>query len=442
MSANAIVIAGSGPAAAACAIGLARLGEKVIVVGEPRRFDAVEGVTARTLAALQGLGLDQALQAFAPPSPRRARWLGVESAANQECLLDRRRFDQGLLDDLERLGIALVRGRISEVRSAPGRHQLDVDTAAGRQQVEGRFLVEARGRQAPAGGLPRVRGPETVSLLQYWQGPAQAAHSAVESLPDGWAWMAAMGDGRRYLQLTLDVATAALPAKKELAAYCRQRFAAIDSAAPFLADASAQGEPYARTSTTLLNEVLAGEDWLRIGDAAMAVDPLSGNGIFQALSSALQAPAVIATLLHDPERAALARSFHQQRIEQLFYRFARIGRDFHAQETRWAEQAFWQVRRQWPDEQALHVTVRPEDVQLGRRPVLSGGRIIEAEVVLTPDQPLGVWHVDGVAVAPLLQLARSAPSGSELASLFSARTGLSAAVAARLADWMKEQGWL
>lgn len=441
MGAEGIVVIGAGPAGAAAAIGLARLGEPVVLVGEPRRFAAVEGVSARVFGALRGLGLERALQAFAPPSPRRADWNGLHAEANVESLVDRRRFDAGVLDDLERLGIGVVRGRVVALDSAPGRHVLAVDTAAGRRTLVADFLVEARGRAAPGGGAARVRGMETVSLLQYWQGPPGGAQSAVESCADGWAWMAALADGRRYLQLTLDVATAGLPPKKALGEFCRARFGALAAAAPFLRDARPVGEPYARTSTAVLAGALAGEDWIRVGDAAMAVDPLSGNGIFQALSSALQAPAVVATLRRDPQRAELARRFHRERIEHLFYRFARIGRDFYAQETRWPQAPFWAARRAWPDAEALHAAVSPVTVRIARRPVVRAGRIVEEEVVVTPDQPLGVWHLDGVPLAPVLRVARDAPPGDAAAAV-AAALGLGAGPAARIVGWMRAQHWI
>lgn len=446
MAAEGIVIVGAGPAGAAAAIGLARMGEPVVLVGEPRRFAAVEGVSARVIDALRGLGLQQALTAFAPPSPRRAVWNGSYTEANVESLVDRQRFDRGLLDDLERLGVAVVRGRVTALNSTPGRHELEIDTEAGARSLAAGFLVEARGRAAPAGGAPRVRGVETVSLLQYWQGSAGATGSAVLSVEDGWMWMAALADGRRYLQLTVDVASADLPPKKALGDYCSARFRAVAAAAPFLRDAEPVGEPHARTSTAVLNEAVAGEDWIRVGDAAMAVDPLSGNGIFQALSSALQAPAVVATLRHDPARALLAQQFHRQRIEHLFYRFARIGRDFYAQETRWPQAPFWAARRGWPDAEPLHATVTPDCVRIARRPVVREGRIIEEDVVVTPDQPLGVWHVDGLAVGPMLAALRAegdlALDQGHGEALLCARFGLEPARAAALLAWMRAQNWL
>lgn len=446
MAADGIVIIGAGPAGAATAIGLARMGERVTLVGEPRRFAAVEGVSARVIDALRGLGLQKALTAFAQPSPRRAVWNGTYTEVNVESLVDRQRFDQGLLDDLERLGVSVVRGRVTALHSAPGRHELEIDTDAGPRMLAADFLVEARGRAAPGGGALRVRGVETVSLLQYWQGPAGEAGSAVLSVEDGWMWMAALADGRRYLQLTVDVASADLPPKKALGDYCSARFRAVEAAVPFVRDAQPVGEPHARTSTAVLNEVVVGDDWIRVGDAAMAVDPLSGNGVFQALSSALQAPAVVATLRHDPSRAALAQQFHTRRIEHLSHRFARIGRDFYAQETRWPQAPFWAARRGWPDRLPLHATVTPATVRIARGPVVCEGRIIEEDVVVTPDQPLGVWHVDGLAVAPLLAALRA--EGSAVAdagwreSLLCARFGLEPARATALLGWMQAQNWL
>jgi hypothetical protein len=149
----------------------------------------------------------------------------------------------------------------------------------------------------------------------------------------------------------------------------------------------------------------------------MAVDPLSGNGIFQSLSSALQAPTVINTLLRKPERAALAQRFHQQRIEQLFLRFARIGRDFYADEQRWLDQPFWQARRQWPDAEVAHAEADFSSLIIERAPVLKDGFVDEAEVVITADQPLGIWHVHGVELAPLVRRLQTETAGQALAGL-------------------------
>lgn len=437
-----IVILGAGPAGAAVAIGLKRLGETPLVIGEPRRFAAVEGVSARVVEGLRSAGFERALAVLAPDSPRCVLWNGVLSQANTERLIDRQRFDVALLEDLERHGIEVWRGRVVEQAADGAGHRLEVVCDGAHRRVEADFLVEARGRAAPAGGRARLRGAETVSILQYWHGSPGQAQSAVQSCADGWAWMGRLDDGRRYLQLTLDSASARLPPKRSLGAFCQARFAAMEIAPPFIHDAQVVGAPHARASTPVLGDVVADDTLVRVGDAAMAVDPLSGNGIFQALSSALQAPAVIATLLYDPARAALAKQFHQQRVEGLFHRFARIGRDFYAQESRWAEAPFWSARRAWPDAQPAHAEVAPECVSIRRMPVVDGGRIVAQDVVVTPDQPLGIWRMDGIEIAPLLRAVRACAAPADVEDAVAARLGGDIALARRIVGWMRVRHWI
>ncbi|MGO1273071.1 MAG: flavin-dependent monooxygenase QhpG, partial [Pseudomonas helleri] len=157
-------------------------------------------------------------------------------------------------------------------------------------------------------------------------------------------------------------------------------------------------------------------------------------GIFQSLSSALQAPAVINTLLRKPERAALAQRFHQQRVEQLFMRFARIGRDFYAEEQRWAQQPFWTARRHWPDSQIAHAEADFAALRIERAPVLRDGFVDEADVVISPDQPLGIWHVQGVEVAPVLRRLWAEPAQNVLAGLTQEQTRA-------LKSWLVSQGY-
>ena len=434
-----ILIAGGGPASVATAIGLRRLGYTVMLISQPRPFSAVEGVSDRVLQSMKSAGFHQAIKTLAPPSPRNVTWNGLTSAADTEHLIERRLFDEALLQDAETAGVRVIRGRFRHCQAVTDGWQAEAESAAGESiSVSGHFLVEARGRAAPAAKTTRVRSSETIALLQRWRGPADTplAHSAVQSCADGWAWMAQLADGSRYLQLAVDTRITPLPAKNQLTDWCRQRFEQLHQAHAFIKNAEPEGEVYARASTQILCEDLIGENYIRIGDAAMAVDPLSGNGIFQSMSSALQAPAVIHTLLQKPENTALARQFYQARVEGLFYRFARTGRDFCRLEQQWPESEFWASRCHWPDDQPLHLPADPQQVEVARRPVIKNHLIEEADVVVTPDQPLGIWHVNGIELAPVMAQIKekTQPALKTLTELFGEARGK------MLGDWLKGQG--
>lgn len=112
-----IVVLGAGPAGAAVALGLRRLGHAVTLVSEWRRFAALEGVSVRVLDALRGAGLHQALADAALPSQRQVHWNGQQHAQNIEFLLDRPTFDRGLRIDLRAADVELIEGRVLEFSS-------------------------------------------------------------------------------------------------------------------------------------------------------------------------------------------------------------------------------------------------------------------------------------------------------------------------------------
>jgi hypothetical protein len=142
---------------------------------------------------------------------------------------------------------------------------------------------------------------------------------------------------------------------------------------------------------------------IRIGDAALALDPLSGHGVFEAFASATAAVPVVSTLLRRPGDAALARAFFEERVEQAFGRFARTARDFYRLEERWQGAPFWRVRRVWPDDLPAHASPSAAPPQIRTRPVIEDGFVVAREVMVTADHPRGVRVVDGVALVPLLR---------------------------------------
>lgn len=409
-----ILVLGGGPAGAAAAIGLARLGHRVAVVATPRPFDACEGLSERTVDGLRRAGCDIAAGRLGEPVRRRATWNGVAGEANRETLADRPALDAALLEDVARAGVAVISARVAQSAEHDGHWTAELRAADGSQRrVTAPFLIEARGRAAPAGGARRLSGPATTALLQCRTGVPQEPAAGVVPFRDGWAWMARLGDGRRYVQFAVTSASGRLPGRAGLGSHFERLLAGLPEAARWLEGATAAAPVAARTAAPVLHPAPAGAQSLRVGDAALAVDPLSGNGLFQALSTGLMAVAVVNTMLRRPGDAALAAGFYRERVAESFWRFARIGRDFYRQERRWPGSPFWAERRAWPDDLPAHRPATAGSLQLATRPVVVDGFIVSREVVVTPDQPLGIWQLDGVELAPLVRRLRDEPNPAD-----------------------------
>lgn len=408
-----ILVLGAGPAGVVAARTLAGHGYRLELVSRPRRLPAVEGLSERALAGLRFAGCRQAVARIGPEVLRRATWNGAQFGGNREWLLERGAFDAALREDAEAAGVAYHAGRVLGFKRNGGRWS--VSLADGGALTAG-FLIDARGRAAPhARGRPR-RGPFTIALGQVWEfSPAPPPLAQVSAFPDGWLWFARLPTGAAVLQLVVSAASGPLPSRSRLQTHYEQLLSACPETAEWLRGARPSGQVFARQAQPQFNDDLIGDAYARVGDAAFAIDPLSGHGIYEAVGGALALAATVNTLLARPQDRDLAERFYRERSEQAFQRLCRIGRDFYRQEQRWPAQPFWRERRAWPDHEPAHAPPDSAPARLERRPVNADGFIRLQEVIVTPDQPRGVWQVAGVALAPLLRYLRGRPGG-DLAS--------------------------
>ena len=438
-----VVVAGAGPAGVLTAVLLVRLGLRVLLLTGGRRQPRIEGLSQRVVETLKAQGLDRAAAAVGRPLPREVLWNGEAGARNLEYVTARAPFDAALLRDAEAAGVRVREARQLAVGPGPEGAVVDYLCAEGRAvREEARLFVEARGRAAPGAKARQTRGPETTAITRRIVGAERRAGTALESFRDGWAWYVADGEAA-FLQIFVDSGEG-LPKRAALPAFFDRAAARLPMIGGAIGAGRAQGAVTTRNATPYLARDLMAPGRLRVGDAALAIDPLSGHGVFQALGSALAAAAVANTLLRRPERGALARRFYLERAETGFLRACRTGRDFYALETRWPERPFWRARAAWPDRTPAHPPAGAEGVAVVPRPVVEAGLIAERRVVVTPDQPRGIWRVDETPLAELIDLLRDR-EGRPLANCAAEIAGRLAITEGQLATalgWLRARGLL
>lgn len=398
-----IIVLGAGPAGTLTAILLVRQGYRVAVVAAPRGRGRIEGFSQRTVDILATHGLKHAHASVGPIVDRIASWAGEQGARNREFVTERGQFDEALLEDLRGHDIALLSADAVSVSNETDGVAIRLRAEGSERLYQPKFVVEARGRAAPVGHDKGQGGPATTAMVRQIDGPIDQPRTAVAGFAEGWAWFVADGSGPAYVQIFVD-SQAGLPKRDAIADFFEAQARQIAEKDQWLDGRGFTGPVMSHSAAPVLAKTPLGARTIRVGDAACALDPLSGNGVFAALGGAAAAAPVIHTLIERPDSTALAGLFYLERARMTFDRFCRVGRDFYRLETRWPDAPFWRARQGWPDDQPAHAAPLSAPVRFAHKPVVEDGFIVEREVCITPDYPRGIWLVDQVPVPRLFHM--------------------------------------
>ncbi|OBY27876.1 flavin-dependent monooxygenase QhpG [Leisingera sp. JC1] len=387
-----IAIAGGGPAGSVAAILLARAGFSVAMATLPPHAPRFEGLSGRVAAILARHGLP--LAGVGPAAQRHVSWGAFQGGQNSEHLADRSAFDTGLLEAARAEGVSLVYASVSSVRPDAGKIRLADGTC-----LSARLLFEARGRRAPRQSTEMQRtelaGPDTISVAGFV--PPQAGDMEtprIEARPDGWLWSVPMDRDRLWLQAVGAADSLGQTGGKTAVAALWQTV---------MGETPMPRRPVVHAIVPRLAAPDLNPRCPRLGDAAVALDPLSGHGMFWAVSSALMAVPIARALLSG--EAELARDFYRNRVAETFWRQARVGRDFYREAG--LKTKFWQERAAWPDDVPAHAPdIRPHTAM---RVVVQDGHLSRREVLITRDAPGGAAFAAGQEIVPLLRRLNGQP---------------------------------
>ncbi|KAB7765601.1 FAD-dependent monooxygenase [Xanthomonas sp. LMG 12461] len=361
----AVAIVGGGAAGCATALALAARGvEDVVVVdmGRAAGWRLGEALAPTASAALQRLGVWDAFLAQRPLASAGscASWGRPELGYNDFIVaghgkgwhVDRAAFDAMLAAAVPAQGGTLLRGlRLGAVgRAADGDHVLELhEEQGGVRRLRAGFLVDASGIAAAAVRRLGVARNEVdclafvAGVFALEQAEAIPSQALLEACADGWWYAAKLPHERLMLALALeprrqrqyldrDVWLAAAQQTRHVAQWLAQGAACAPEADGLIA---------ALGPSAILSRVV-GADWLAVGDAASAYDPLTAHGIVKALQDGEAAAHALAAHLQGAGPAPLAA--YQEGVFARFRAYLRERVALYARERRWAQAPFWQAR--------------------------------------------------------------------------------------------------
>lgn len=256
--------------------------------------------------------------------------------------LDRARFDGFMAEHAATCGVDVkIATRVKAIeRSAEG-WQLGLSDGV---EIRPRFVVDATGRSAV---FARKAGARAVALDHltgfarfFTIASGSEPGTLIEAFSDGW-WYTAINGNNRVVTCMTDKDIA-----RRLGLRDEERWITLLSKTDWIRrsvdEADMHGSPIICAANSTRLEPVCSNDWLAVGDAACAFDPLSSQGIVKALRGGIFASYAIADWLCKSEAGGLAR--YESFVRREFNTYRSVHAEYCCREQRWPDSSFWNRR--------------------------------------------------------------------------------------------------
>jgi flavin-dependent dehydrogenase len=212
--------------------------------------------------------------------------------------------------------------------------------------IRGKIIVDASGRNRSvlaALGIPTVEHDTLVAFschIARIKLPKLVHPVYVESFETGWGIVSAINEAENVITLFTNKGNAI---QQQLQQY--SNWPAILAGTTYLKDflpATPNSKITGAKAGSSRAQAIAGKNWLAIGDAAIAFDPLSSHGITNAIYTAQKAATAIEAYLQNTGEAILKE--YDDTLQTIFTQYNTTCRQLYSIEKRWPEAAFWKLR--------------------------------------------------------------------------------------------------
>jgi flavin-dependent dehydrogenase len=208
------------------------------------------------------------------------------------------------------------------------------------------YVIDAGGRQSHFARQLGFKRQQFDKLIACWATLPDSTESrlgTIAAVEDGWWYSAPIPNNRRVIAFQADSDLVESAVKKNMEGLLRQAQNCAPVAELFSAATNTDSDQETihhgvRSANSSRLGTVAGEGWAALGDAALSFDPLSSQGMYNAMASAMQ----LVELLQ-ANNAKVAVEYSRQ-IEKIWQHYRRHQTLYYQQERRWQQAAFWQRR--------------------------------------------------------------------------------------------------
>jgi flavin-dependent dehydrogenase len=346
-----VVVAGGGPAGAVAALDLSRRGFRVALIEQSAYENARVGETLppELRRPLMELGVWERFL-----SSDRLESYGIRSswetrgARHRDFLfnpygcgwhVDRARFDAMLADAAADAGAELLlSAHVKSCTMTDGQCQLDVAHDKNNVTIFGRVLVDATGRKALLAsrlGAQATVVDRLIGAVTFCKLSELAQWALIEAVEEGWWYSAPLPGGRMVFAYMTDsdLWNADMWHELlELAPLTFERAGCRQIPPPSLVVSAG----------SLVRRPVVGKNWIATGDAALAFDPLSGQGVLKSIETGTRCAAAIAGhFAGDPS----AFKSYDNWVQETYNAYLSVRSQFYGAVPRWPNSQFWKRRQ-------------------------------------------------------------------------------------------------
>ena len=457
-----ICVIGAGPAGSTFAARMAQLGHDVCLIERARfpRRHLGESLSPGVLPLLETIGAREAVDAagFRRVRNVRVKWDGElhvrEDAREQGLLVDRGDFDRLLLERARALGVRVLQpAHVRERKSDGGGWSIDVEADGGAVRLRADFVADATGRSAGIPAHRRRTGCRTLALYAYWRGSDLPTEPRIEAGADAWYWGVPLPEGPYNTLAFVDVKHFRATRSGSLPT----RFLALLARSGLMAgcrNAHLTGPVRAADATPYLDAECVTPSSIKVGEAALAIDPLSSSGVQKAIQSALAAAVVANTLLRTPAAGDAALRFYRANLADASARHCRWAAGHYGSVATRSGGRFWEDRAAGAESNPPALVRTSLDayslsttrVELSRQlefvelPCIAGDFVSVKPALRHPGLEGPVAYLGGWELAPLLRRLPVGLTPLEIAQSWSERIPLQCGLT--IAGWLVNNGIL
>ncbi|WP_196781632.1 NAD(P)/FAD-dependent oxidoreductase [Tenacibaculum mesophilum] len=214
-----------------------------------------------------------------------------------------------------------------------------------------KFVIDATGRQShftKSLGIQRTQYDKLISCWMSLPNTQENTMSTIVANELGWWYSAVVPDNKRVIAFQTD------PDLVD-----RNTFKHVNTFLSFAKEHKLI-QPLIEGNETTVNfhgtvsanstrlEQVTGKQWVALGDAAMSFDPLSSQGMFNAMANAMQLQKLLINYDFikdlDSTKEEQFNRLYENQLQQVWNHYLKHKNFFYSTETRWKEAPFWKRR--------------------------------------------------------------------------------------------------